>query len=91
MHPYIKELAKKPDPTMDEKAVLFYAATVAETGGNEFIRANLKKWLQELNPNKLTGPALSQWAQSIIEGLLSGLERVPEASDAHSIRGDSGV
>lgn len=63
MHPYIESLEAKEFLTLDESAVL-HAFKRPMT--NETIVA---RWLRELNPNKLSGPALNEWVQEVMSTL----------------------
>ena len=64
----IAELARKPDKTMDETAIV-----------NRYVNAlhqslmsalELRKWLMEYNPQHLTGASLRIWAEEIAWSVL---------------------
>jgi len=63
MHPYIEELEAKEFRTLDESAILYaFKRPVWREG-------NLRRWLRELNPNRLSGTALNEWVQEVIDSL----------------------
>jgi hypothetical protein len=79
VHPYLKDLSKKQthaDFTMDESAILNSANRVHDHV--QYLRA----WLRIQNPNKLSGPALNEWVQEVINSLFEDqyAKQVTEAS-----------
>ena len=64
MHPYLEELEAKPFRTLDESAVLYASKRIMLVQDKD-----LRRWLRELNPNRLSGPALNEWVQEVIDSL----------------------
>jgi hypothetical protein len=63
MHPYIEELEAKEFRTLDESAILYaFKRPIVQD-------KDMRRWLRELNPNKLSGSALGEWVQEVIDSL----------------------
>lgn len=62
------ELARKPDKTMEETAIVNrYVNTLYQS---LMASLELRKWLMEYNPQHLTGPSLRNWAEEIAWSVL---------------------
>ena len=68
LHPAVQRLSEKEDPTIEERAIVGLMRSHLEQSNEHF--QLLTRWLQEVNPLGLKGPALREWAEIVAEWIL---------------------